>query len=428
MAKDPERKSGDPGHGRRIWNPGPRSTTFADHPMNTMARAGTHEPRNMEETIPSGENSRKIKGMEWRKHRNGQPRRRIPGWKRRAMDRTGLKGQWTPTRHESPEETNISWSGRTRKDRRIMEWKHGQLDARTHEGSTDRRKGNGRNGGMGGVEERLHLHKKRSEVKQPFAQLAGVSLLKPLKGVDPNLISNLETFFTMDYPKYEILLCIQDLDDPAVDVCKKLLGKYPNVDARLFIGGKKVGINPKINNLMPGYEGAKYGLVWICDSGIRVKPDTLTDMTNQMTEKVGLVHGLPYVADRQGFAATLEQVYFGTSHPRSYISANVTGIKCVTGMSCLMRKDVLDQAGGLVSFAQYIAEDYFMAKAIADRGWKFSMATQVAMQNSGSYSIGQFQSRMIRWTKLRINMLPGTVLDVHLLMARPITEQEKPGP
>lgn len=124
-----------------------------------------------------------------------------------------------------------------------------------------------------------------------------------------------------------------------------------------------------------------------------MKPDTLTDLTNQMTEKVGLVHGLPYVADRQGFAATLEQVrsgseasplggrgfwitvppppcvqvYFGTSHPRSYISANVTGIKCVTGMSCLMRKDVLDQAGGLVAFAQYIAEDYFMAKAIADR-------------------------------------------------------------
>lgn len=84
---------------------------------------------------------------------------------------------------------------------------------------------------------------------------------------------------------------------------------------------------------MPGYEGARYGLVWICDSGIRgqetfdffltatsaldadtlcvrlvVKPDTLTDLTNQMTEKVGLVHGLPYVADRQGFAATLEQV------------------------------------------------------------------------------------------------------------------------
>lgn len=44
---------------------------------------------------------------------------------------------------------------------------------------------------------------------------------------------------------------------------------------------------------------------------VSVKPDTLTDLTNQMTEKVGLVHGLPYVADRQGFAATLEQVGSG---------------------------------------------------------------------------------------------------------------------
>lgn len=37
-------------------------------------------------------------------------------------------------------------------------------------------------------------------------------------------------------PQFEILLCVQDHDDPAIDVCKKLLGKYPNVDARLFIG------------------------------------------------------------------------------------------------------------------------------------------------------------------------------------------------
>lgn len=44
------------------------------------------------------------------------------------------------------------------------------------------------------------------------------------------------------------------------------------------------------------------------------------------------------------------------------------------------------------------------------RGWRFAMSTQVAMQNSGSYSISQFQSRMIRWTKLRINMLPATII------------------
>ena len=50
---------------------------------------------------------------------------------------------------------------------------------------------------------------------------------------------------------------------------KKLIEKYPNVDVTIFIGGKKMGINPKINNMYPGYHSAKYDLVLISDSGIR---------------------------------------------------------------------------------------------------------------------------------------------------------------
>uniref|UniRef100_A0A8C4WYP5 ceramide glucosyltransferase n=1 Tax=Eptatretus burgeri TaxID=7764 RepID=A0A8C4WYP5_EPTBU len=254
----------------------------------------------------------------------------------------------------------------------------------------------------------LKMNKRNTET--PPMKLPGISLLKPLKGVDPHLEDNLETFFELDYPEYEILLCVQEHEDPAIDLCKRLLGKYPNVDAKLFVGGKKVGINPKINNLMPGYEAARYDVVWICDSGIRVRVDTLADLAHQMTEKVGLVHGLPYTADRRGFAATLEQVYFGTSHARTYVAAHATGFKCVTGMSCLMRKAVVDQAGGLAAFGQYLAEDYFLSKAIADRGWQFAMAQQVALQNPGTYSISLFQSRVIRWTKLRIHMVPATIV------------------
>lgn len=39
-----------------------------------------------------------------------------------------------------------------------------------------------------------------------------------------------------------------------------------------------------------------------------MKEDTLLDMIEHMTSKVGLVHQMPFTCDREGFAATFEKV------------------------------------------------------------------------------------------------------------------------
>ena len=58
------------------------------------------------------------------------------------------------------------------------------------------------------------------------------------------------------------------------------------------------------------------------------------------------------------------QVYFGTQHARVYLLAAWAGDNCANGMSWLVRKRALEQEGGLQAFTEYLAEDFFMSKAI----------------------------------------------------------------
>ena len=61
------------------------------------------------------------------------------------------------------------------------------------------------------------------------------------------------------------------------------------------------------------------------------------------------------------------QVYFGCHFAKMYLMSDILRINSTTGMSCLLRKEVLEEAGGLKWFGQYLAEDYFMAQAFIDR-------------------------------------------------------------
>ncbi|CAF0986251.1 unnamed protein product [Rotaria sordida] len=266
------------------------------------------------------------------------------------------------------------------------------------------------------------FHRKPSHSN--LKEIPGVSIIKPLTGLDTNLYENLKTFFNLQYPRYELLFCVQEHDNELIDLIERLREEYPDVDSQLFVGSQKFSSgdkllkndtmdikNPKIYNMLPAYEKAQYPYILISDSGLLMHEHTLYDMVMCMTDNVGLVHQMPFTCDRKGFAASVEKVYFGTQHARMYMTINLIGINCVTGMSCLIRKECIDRVGGLRAFGHYIAEDYYIAYEVAKQGWKLRVASTPAQQNSGEYSVSTWIDRMIRWCKLRMRLSPLAYLE-----------------
>ena len=72
-------------------------------------------------------------------------------------------------------------------------------------------------------------------------ELPPVSILKPLKGADPEIYAALRSHCVQDYPNYEILCGVTSEDDPAVPVVKKLMGEFPGRKIRLVLCEKRLG-------------------------------------------------------------------------------------------------------------------------------------------------------------------------------------------
>jgi ceramide glucosyltransferase len=102
-----------------------------------------------------------------------------------------------------------------------------------------------------------------------------VSILKPIRGVDPDAYENFSSFCRQDYPEYEILFCVSDRDDPVLPVIERLRREFPERRIEVFFGSGRNAANDKVAKLARMVEEARYEYVVINDSDVRARPDYL---------------------------------------------------------------------------------------------------------------------------------------------------------
>jgi cellulose synthase/poly-beta-1,6-N-acetylglucosamine synthase-like glycosyltransferase len=82
----------------------------------------------------------------------------------------------------------------------------------------------------------------------------GVTIVRPLCGADNFVEETLESTFRLDYPEYEINFCLARTDDPVAPLVRRLIAAHPGVPARLLIGVDTTSPNPKLNNVVKGWD------------------------------------------------------------------------------------------------------------------------------------------------------------------------------
>jgi len=228
-----------------------------------------------------------------------------------------------------------------------------------------------------------------------------VSILKPVKGVDAESLENFSSFCEQNYPLYQIVFAVASSEDPVVPVIQQLIGAYPGVDIELVVDGRIYGPNYKVCNLINAFPRAKYDLLIVCDSDIRVGPRYLLEVTAPFhNSAVGLVTSL-YRSPRVSTVPTaLEAMSFTTEMiPNVMAALYLEGLSFALGASMAVRREALEKIGGFSALVDYLADDYQLGNMVHRAGYRLELSGYFVESVMKRESLRGILSRQLRWAR-----------------------------
>ena len=229
----------------------------------------------------------------------------------------------------------------------------------------------------------------------------GVSIVRPLCGLEAFSAETLAATFAIDWPEYEIIFCVQRGQDPIIPLVEAAIACHPHVRARLMVGDDPISGNPKLNNCVKGWNAAAFDYIVLADSNALTPPDYLVRMMREFRDDTGLVVSMPLGVRADGFFAEVECAVLNTYQARWQYAAEAVGMGFAQGKNMLWKRDVLERAGGIGALAAEIAEDAASTKVVRAQGLKIRLVDMPFEQPLGARSWRAVWSRHSRWARLR---------------------------
>jgi len=236
----------------------------------------------------------------------------------------------------------------------------------------------------------------------PDVQLPPVSILKPLKGTDPEMWETFCSHCEQDYPNFEIIFGVSDPADPVIEVVRNLQEKYPSVPIQLIQCERILGTNLKVSNLAQMLPAARYDVLLVNDSDIRIPPDYLRSVVALLAdESVGLVTCLYRPVAASALGSRLEALSISTDFAPGVLSARFLegGLHFGLGSTLAFRRCDLAAIGGFEALLDYLADDYEIGRRIAAEGKKVELSAATVETFLPAYALSDFIRHQLRWSR-----------------------------
>ncbi len=194
-----------------------------------------------------------------------------------------------------------------------------------------------------------------------------ITILKPLKGLEHNILDCLRSWLTQNYPSpVEVLFGVASPNDPACAVIRQLFQEHPKADAALVICPESLGVNGKVSSLIQMQRRAKHGVIIVSDADVLVSADFLVNVVAPLRdEKTGLVNCFYRLVNPTTLAMRWEAVAINADFWSQVLQgASLQPPDFALGAVMVTRRTSLEKIGGFEALADYLADDFQLGNRI----------------------------------------------------------------
>ena len=243
---------------------------------------------------------------------------------------------------------------------------------------------------------------KKSEFEPP------VSILKPVRGLDPGAYENFASFCRQDYPDYEILFCVGDTSDPAFPLLEQVVREFPERRIRILIGSGREAANDKVAKLVRLVDEASHEYLVISDSDVRVKPNYLRKTVAPLgNPKIGAATCFYVPIEDTSWVQRLQDVgMLSDFYPGILVAKQLDGVKFALGPTIATTRTRLQAFGGYAFLENRPADDLMVGRLIADQGFEVEILPYAISTVPDYQSLSDLFHKRLRWITVMRHMRP----------------------